>query len=140
MPLWLQIAVGVLTVAGGIVGFGVAIGYISYFITRAQVLEQTRNLENRINAIENSLRESFTPLITLLKTEKLTNPLTKEQNERKRVLLELMEKRKLSKPEAMELRQLLQIELDDAQKTGNVSIVIAIIAVLLLLAFVLSKE
>lgn len=140
MPLWLQIAVGILTVAGGIIGFGMAVGYISYFITRAQVFEQTRSLENRINSIENSLAGSFAPFITLLKTEQLNNPFSKEQNERKKELLHLLEIKQLSKLEARELRKLLQIELDDAQKTGNTAIAIAIIAVLLLLAFVLSKE
>ncbi len=139
MPLWLQIAVGILAIGSSIVGFGVAIGYISYFIIRAQILEATSKVEKRINRIEESLKKNVMPFIRLLEQKSL-NPLTPAENKRKNELLKALEIRELKIDEAKELQTLLRKELEEAQNKGDTAIVIAIIAVLLLLAFILSKE
>lgn len=139
MPLWLEIATGIVTIGGGIIGIGVAMGYINYFMIRSQVLEITKKLEKRLDKIEENLQATFTPFIDLLSKEPL-NPLTKEENETKDHLLKEMQYRKLTIPEAKELQNVLQKELQEAQSRGDTAITIAIVSVLFLLAFILSKE
>lgn len=140
MPVWLQIVLGLL---GGI---GV-IALIVRLIVRAQVLEEIRKveqnleqkMERRIDKIEESFKNDIRPIIALL-YNKPANPLTPAENNQKNKLLMALEVRKLTVEEAKELQKLLQKELDEAQKNKDTATVVAIIAVLLLLAFILSKE
>ncbi|MEO0290869.1 MAG: hypothetical protein ABIN15_06490 [candidate division WOR-3 bacterium] len=143
MPLWLQIAVGILTIAGGIIGFGVAIGYISYFMTRTQILEEMKKLEERIDKridkIKENIESNFKIFIQALKKE-FSNPLSEEERKRKNELLYKLEIKTLTIEEAKELKNILQKELEEAQKQRDTATIIAIVAVLILLAFILSKE
>lgn len=139
MPLWLQVAAGILGVAAGVIGFGVAVGYVSSFMVRAQVLQETKKLEKRMDSIEESLRSSVAPFIELL-IAKPPNPLSPEENERKNGMLKSLEFGRLAPDAARELQILLQTELQEAKKKEDTAVVVAIVAVLLLLAFVLSRE
>ena len=140
MPILLQI---ILPLIGGIA----ALISICYLIIRAQVIVETRKverhleekIERRMEKIEENFATSIKPLFAILYRQNL-NPLTHEENERKNYLLHTLEQRKLAIQEAKELQILLQKELDEAQKKTDTATVVAIIAVLLLLAFILSKE
>lgn len=139
MPLWLEISNGILVIVSVTLAFALAIGYVSYFIIRSQVLEQTKRLEKRLDILE-SLLYKRTELFMDTLIQKQMNPLTSDENKRKNELLQALKYKRLTIPEAKELDQLLQIELREAQKKNDIMIVVAISAVLLLLAFILSKE
>jgi|GEM_PF-5079630 len=107
MPLWLEVLIGAATVVGVTAGLGMALGYLSYLVTRSQVLEGTRELTRKVDELEKSredlektMRQDIIPFIEQLKNQP-PNPLTGLQQIRKNQLLETLEERRLSPPRSI---------------------------------------
>jgi len=117
-----------------------ALGYLSYLVTRSQVLEGTRELTREVDELrkgledtERTMRQDIIPFMDQLRNQP-PNPLTGLQQVRKNQLLETLEERRLTPLEAYELRSFLQIELEEARQKGDNATAVAIVAVLLLIA------
>jgi len=131
----LSTTANIIGIIAGIIGILGAICAVIILV----VTKETRTLEHRIEQLDKKVTNALESFVDTLLSQPL-NPLTEEENKAKDILLSKIKARTITIPEAETLQNLLQKELIEAKKKNDTTIIIAIVAVLLILAFVLSKE
>jgi len=135
----LSTTANVATIVASVIGIISAICATIIWIVQTILSKETQLLEHRIEQLDKKVTGALESFVDTLLSKPL-NPLTIEENNLKDILLSKIKLRTITIPEAEALQNLLQKELVEAKKRDDNTITIAIVAVLLILAFILSKE